>query len=805
VARIVREPATAEDVTQATFVQVWEQRETLRSPEAVKRWIYQIAHHFALRQVTRGPATVAMEEELQLASVEAGPEEKAVSADAARLVWDAAASLEPHQLAILDLSVRCGLASSEIAEILEVDTARASLQVNRAKEALGNAVRYLLVARRRSHCERLAELVPAGVGQLTPEQRATVDHHMRRCPTCQGMALRLTAPEELFGALLLLPLPGKLTAPPHAVLTAAHVARLSMARPLAGKPPHPVTGHRLIKLLRPASKLRMAIAAVVAVGLVGGAIFGVTRIVAGRNIPDSGSGQAAVHTYYPAGTVIVAMDPAHIDQSGGSAAVIAPTDTTSASETIATTQANLTAVAVAPYGTPNAGTFYIGGWGDVIETVAPDGSHGQTTIPCTEVGGLAVAPAGTPNAGTVYASCNDRGVYDLAIVPPGGGSRVIQVGTNSEGVAGLAVAPAGVPNAGNVYIADNNTTGGSNALTVVSPDGTVSGHIALGGWTFDVAVAPAGSPNAGTVYASSNKSTADGEGVYVISPQGKVETPLHGGADPTGIAVGADGTIYVVNNAQPGTLAILTPSGQRNVVTVGDYPQWVTVASAGTPNAGTIYVSNTALNGKGSVSVLAPNTTTVASTIVLPNSATPEGLAVMPQLEPNAATAAPSSSTASTPETAGPSTGGDSGYLAGLKASSLTQSMWSELPTGGQKDASNSDSTSTSYLWQNLGVISIGTGPDDTVTGVSCEDDTSESEDADTAIGNQFLDFCINLAYTGAAPAQVRSWVQDEIDSGLNGDSADTTTIRGQVWQITFASVGAVYLDVGYDLTDTGS
>ena len=225
VARIVREPATAEDVTQATFAQVWERRETLREPRG--REALDLPDRPPLRSQSGGPepGDGAHGGGAPARRHGPGPEESAVSADAARLVWDAAASLEPHELAILDLSVRCGLASSEIAEILAVDTARASLQVNRAKEALGNAVRYLLVARRRSHCERLAELVPVGVGQLSPEQRATVDHHMRRCPACQGMALRLTAPKELFGALLLLPLPRRLLAPPHVAL-AAHVAHV---------------------------------------------------------------------------------------------------------------------------------------------------------------------------------------------------------------------------------------------------------------------------------------------------------------------------------------------------------------------------------------------------------------------------------------------------------------------------------------------------------------------------------------------------------------------------------------------------
>src|SRR5207237_4418543 len=122
----------------------------------------------------------------------------------------AAASLEPRQYAVLDLAVRRELATGEIAEVLGVPPGHAAVLVSRAKEALGNAVRYLLVARRRDHCARLAELVPAGITSLTPEQRGSVDRHMRRCPECQGLARTLTAPAELFGGLLPLPVPSSL-------------------------------------------------------------------------------------------------------------------------------------------------------------------------------------------------------------------------------------------------------------------------------------------------------------------------------------------------------------------------------------------------------------------------------------------------------------------------------------------------------------------------------------------------------------------------------------------------------------------
>ena len=229
VARTVHDLAAAEDITQNAFVQAWRQRETLVDPDAVKSWLYRIANNLALNQVTRRRATADIDElAAVLETSDAGPEEQALSGEAARLVWDAAASLEPRQHAVLELAVRQQLTSPEIADVLAVPPAQASLLLHRAREALGNAVRYLLVARRRTHCDRLAELVPAGVTQLTPEQRATVDRHMRRCETCREMALRVTKPEELLGALVLLPLPERLHTPPHLLMRPTS-ARLTAA------------------------------------------------------------------------------------------------------------------------------------------------------------------------------------------------------------------------------------------------------------------------------------------------------------------------------------------------------------------------------------------------------------------------------------------------------------------------------------------------------------------------------------------------------------------------------------------------
>jgi RNA polymerase sigma factor (sigma-70 family) len=208
--RLVRDPPAAEDLTQMTFVRAWEARRKLRDPARVRAWLYTIANNLALNHLTRKPPTDPIEEQFDLATPAPGPEAEAMANESAELVWAAAASLEPRQYAVLDLSLRRDLATPEIAQVLGVSSSHAAVLVNRAREALGNAVRYLLVARRRDHCSRLAALVPAGLQSLTAEQRGSVDRHMRRCPECQGLANRLTRPAELFGGLVALPVPASL-------------------------------------------------------------------------------------------------------------------------------------------------------------------------------------------------------------------------------------------------------------------------------------------------------------------------------------------------------------------------------------------------------------------------------------------------------------------------------------------------------------------------------------------------------------------------------------------------------------------
>ncbi len=208
--RLVRDPSAAEDLTQATFIRAFEQRRTLRESTKVQSWLWSIAHNLAMNHLSRSRRSEPIEEQVDLTDTGRGPEETAGARDAAELVWLAAASLEPRQYAVLDLTVRQEFSNQEVAETLRIPVSHAAVLAHRAREALGNAIRYLLVARRRDACPELAALVPAGVRALTPEQRSTVDHHMRRCASCRELGDRLTAPAELLGGLILVPIPPRL-------------------------------------------------------------------------------------------------------------------------------------------------------------------------------------------------------------------------------------------------------------------------------------------------------------------------------------------------------------------------------------------------------------------------------------------------------------------------------------------------------------------------------------------------------------------------------------------------------------------
>jgi RNA polymerase sigma factor (sigma-70 family) len=129
-ARMVRDRAEAADLAQDTFLRAMSSLGTLQQGASFKSWLYTIARNTALNRLERASRTRPLErtnadgEAVDYDVVDTdrfgSPEEAAEAASLAAVVWEAAEALDPRAYSVLHLTVREGLDSAEIAEVLGV-------------------------------------------------------------------------------------------------------------------------------------------------------------------------------------------------------------------------------------------------------------------------------------------------------------------------------------------------------------------------------------------------------------------------------------------------------------------------------------------------------------------------------------------------------------------------------------------------------------------------------------------------------------------------------------------------------------
>lgn len=199
--RSVGDPDLAEDLAQEAFITALRNLGSLRVPDRFRPWLFTIAHRAAVDHLRRG-VPVPVGEVPEPPTPAESTHDAAAARESARLVWEAAAALEPRQRAILELTVGADLSTGELARALDVRPAHAAVLAHRARAALGNSVRLLLLARNPRRCRRLGELVPPRPRALSRAQRASVDRHVRRCSECGDLVRALTAPLAVLGVLI---------------------------------------------------------------------------------------------------------------------------------------------------------------------------------------------------------------------------------------------------------------------------------------------------------------------------------------------------------------------------------------------------------------------------------------------------------------------------------------------------------------------------------------------------------------------------------------------------------------------------
>jgi RNA polymerase sigma factor (sigma-70 family) len=219
---MLRDRTEAEDVTQEAFVRAMQSLGSLQQGKSFRGWIFTIARNSALNRIERRKrvrplvSSVAGDnnEDYELDIVDpsrfSDPAEAAGSDAVAALVWEAAAGLEPKQYALLDLHVRQGLDSAEIADVRGVTKNNAYVMVNRLKKAVEETIgAYVMMQAGRRSCPTLdAELrqTETTVKGISPKTRKLIDRHIVGCETCQQTKGNLVSPLSLLGAFAPIPL-----------------------------------------------------------------------------------------------------------------------------------------------------------------------------------------------------------------------------------------------------------------------------------------------------------------------------------------------------------------------------------------------------------------------------------------------------------------------------------------------------------------------------------------------------------------------------------------------------------------------
>lgn len=217
--RILRDGDEAADATQSAFLKAMQALPSLGKAASFKSWLLTIAHNVAVTRAERAgrtPPQAAVTAEEGFGAFEApdpsridDPELASVDQEQSDLVWEAVSALNPRDYALIDLHVRQGLESPELAGVMGVSKGNASTMASRMKQAAGDVISSYIVARRGSRdCEGLrAVLEPFSLPPYTDAARRAVDGHIRECDVCQESRRALAAPLGIFAAFAMVPAP----------------------------------------------------------------------------------------------------------------------------------------------------------------------------------------------------------------------------------------------------------------------------------------------------------------------------------------------------------------------------------------------------------------------------------------------------------------------------------------------------------------------------------------------------------------------------------------------------------------------
>ena len=205
---MLREPADAADAVQDTFVIAASKLSGLRDPGRLRSWLYAVARNECHRRLRSSGEQAPLEEAPDVPDETADVSAGAERAELRGLVRVAMTGLGPAERDVLELHLRQGLASDEVASVLGISRNHAHALLSRARSQLETALGVLVVARAgRRGCPALGTLLNDWDGRLTVLLRNRVNRHIERCPVCSERRRREMVPAMFLGAVPIAGLP----------------------------------------------------------------------------------------------------------------------------------------------------------------------------------------------------------------------------------------------------------------------------------------------------------------------------------------------------------------------------------------------------------------------------------------------------------------------------------------------------------------------------------------------------------------------------------------------------------------------
>jgi RNA polymerase sigma factor (sigma-70 family) len=177
--------ADAADAVQDTFVIAASRLDGLRDPDRLRPWLYAVARNEAVRILRSNKGAPALDEAPDMTDDFGDIAAGAARVDLRALLEDAAAGLNPGERELIELQLRQGLETAEVATVLGVSRNHAHALLSRATQQLETCLAALLVGRAgRGECGELGAMLDGWDGRLTILLRQGVHRHIEHCATC---------------------------------------------------------------------------------------------------------------------------------------------------------------------------------------------------------------------------------------------------------------------------------------------------------------------------------------------------------------------------------------------------------------------------------------------------------------------------------------------------------------------------------------------------------------------------------------------------------------------------------------------